>query len=137
MSYFYADGTDRAGNRLLTSYGKEAQAAKYRAGATITEGERFLEISEDKSSAKMTVKDNGLLVRTLMVRAKANGKMEGSFSVYAKINGEWQKTPFRYKTYSMANSAVKSALINIYDACAVIEEKTSNEQDTTVLNDVL
>jgi len=48
--------------------------------------------------------------------------MAGNFVVYARINGAWEKTKFRYSTYAAANTAVKGALIQIYDACAVIEE---------------
>lgn len=122
MSYFYADGLDKAGNRLLTSYGKQAQAQKYRAGATISEGEKFLEIMED-GSAKLTSADNGLLCRTLMVRpAGSEDEMSGNFVVWARVNGNWQETSFRYSTYAKANAAVKSALINLYPACAVIQE---------------
>jgi hypothetical protein len=121
MSYFYADGVDRAGNRLLTSYKKEDQAKRYRAGAKISSGEKFLTIQPD-GTAKLSTEDNGLLVRTLMVSANSEAEeMQGNFVVWARINGEWQETQFRYTTYAKANAAVKSALINLFPACAVIE----------------
>lgn len=121
MSYFYADGTDRAGNRLLTSYKKEDQARRYRAGAEISRGEKFLVMQED-GSAKLS-SEGELLVRTLMVRPSTEAdEMTGQFVVYARVNGKWGPTEFRYPTYAKANAAVKSALINIYQACAVIEE---------------
>lgn len=125
MSYFYADGTDKAGNRLMTSYKREAQARKYRADAKITQGEKFLQIQEDGSAKIGSTGD--LLVRTLMVRPSgADEEMSGDFVVYARINGKWQPTEFRYKTYATANAAVKSALINLYSACAIVEDDGSS-----------
>lgn len=127
--YFYADGNDKAGNRLVTSYKKESQAKQYRKGATYTQGEKFLQIQED-GTAKLA-NEGDLLLRTLMVRADSGDEeMTGNFVVYARVNGQWQETDFRYKTYATANAAVKSALINLYSACAIIEmngaESTSN-----------
>jgi hypothetical protein len=123
MSYFYADGLDRSGNRLVTSYDKEAKAQKYRAGANITQGEKFLNIRED-GGAKLSATDDGqgLLVRTLMISSNPSAEaMTGRFQIYAKINNKWEPTNFRYSSYANANAAVKSALINLYPACAVIE----------------
>lgn len=127
MSYFYADGIDKSGNRLVTSYGKQDQAKRYRANASISQGEKFLVIGED-GSAKLGEDDGeGLLVRTLMINSNPEPEnMTGKFVVYAKINGTWRETNFRYSTYAKANSAVKSALINLYPACAVIEEGESS-----------
>jgi hypothetical protein len=128
MSYFYADGVDKQGNRLLTSYGKQDQAKRYRPGATVTQGEKFLDIQED-GSAKMST-EGELLLRTLMVRdSNEADEMTGRFVVYARINGRWQETQFRYPTYAKANAAVKSALINLYPACAVVEEDQSPVSD--------
>lgn len=118
MTYFYATGDDKAGNMLITSYKKEDQAKKYRAGCEVFEGLKYLDIVESKVTGNYT----GLLLRTLIARKNASGKMEGNFVVYARINGEWEKTQFRYGTYAAANTSVKGALIQIYDACAVIEE---------------
>ena len=118
MTYFYAIGDDKAGNTLLTSYKKEDQAKKYRDGCDFSEGLKYLDVE----GSKVTSTDTGLLVRTLIARKSAQEAMEGNFVVYAKINGVWEKTDFRYGTYAAANTAVKGALINIYDACAVIEE---------------
>lgn len=118
--YFYADGVDRQGNRLITSYSKADQAKRYRQGATVTQGEKFLEITE--GGARLSTEDNGLLVRTLMINSNPEQEeMSGRFVVWAKQNGEWGETQFRYSTYAKANAAVKSALINLYPACAVIE----------------
>ena len=117
-SFFYATGDDKAGNLLITSYKKEDQANKYRAGCEIIEGLKYL----DTQASKVTGKDTGLLLRTLIAKRDAADEMTGNFVVYARINGEWEKTQFRYGTYSAANTAVKGALIQIYDACAVIEE---------------
>jgi hypothetical protein len=126
--YFYGDGTDKSGNRLITSYGKRAQAEKYRAGAKISEGLRFLQINEDGSA--QIAQDGDLLLRTLIVApAQDEQVFEGPFVVYAKIGGQWQKTKYRYKTYSAANTAVKGALVQIYGACAVIEETEENDGD--------
>jgi hypothetical protein len=119
-SYFYATGPDKAGNTLITSYKKEDQAKKYRAGADIVEGLRYLSIDEDGQAT--VLKQGDLLLRTMLARKDAQEEMTGDFVVYAKISGRWEQTQFRYKTYSEANTAVKGALINIYDACAVIEE---------------
>jgi hypothetical protein len=118
MTYFYATGEDKAGNLLITSYKKEDQAKKYRAGSDIVEGLRYL----DKEASKVTSVDTGLLLRTLIAKKDAAEEMSGNFVVYARINGEWEKTQFRYSTYAAANTAVKGALIQIYDACAVIED---------------
>lgn len=121
MAYFYADGNDRQGNRLLTSYGKADQAKRYRPGANYSQGEKFLQLLEN-GNAKLSAEDNGLLCRTLMVRAATEeDNMNGRFVVFAKVNGRWQETEFRYPNYAKANAAVKSALINLYPACAVIE----------------
>jgi hypothetical protein len=117
-SYFYATGEDKAGNLLITSYKQEAQAKKYRAGADIVEGYRYLDIDRSTVTAKFT----GHLLRTLIARKDAAAKMEGNFVVWARLNGEWFQTEFRYGTYAAANTAVKGALIQLYDACAVIEE---------------
>jgi hypothetical protein len=117
-SYFYATGDDKAGNLLITSYKKEDQAKKYRAGADIVEGLRYL----DTELSKITAYDTGLVLRTLIAKRDAAEEMTGNFVVYARINGEWEKTQFRYSTYAAANTSVKGALIQIYDACAVIEE---------------
>jgi hypothetical protein len=125
MDYFYADGLDKKGNRLITSYKKKDQADRYRAGAKISEGRKFLEIFD--GGAKLTAQDNGLLVRTLMTSSDVP-VMEGPFVVYAKINGEWRETEFRYSNYAAANAAVKSALINLYGNCAVIEQETSKQE---------
>lgn len=121
MSYFYADGRDKAGNRLITSYKKEEQAKRYRAGATISEGEKHLNIREDGTASLGT--EGNMLVRTLMLRpeGQSDADMNGNFVVYARTNGKWAPTEFRYSTYAKANSAVKSALINLYEGCAVIE----------------
>lgn len=121
MSYFYADGVDRSGNRLITSYGKADQAKRYRPGAQVSQGEKYLTLYED-GTAKLTTIPNNLLCRTLMVRSNPDAEeMSGRFVVWAKVNGRWQETDFRYPTYAKANAAVKSALINLYAACAVIE----------------
>lgn len=136
MPYFYADGNDRSGNRLITSYGKADQAKRYRAGADITQGEKFLNI-QDNGSAKISASDDGrgLLVRTLMVNANPeSADMSGRFVVYAKINGQWQPTEFRYSTYAKANAAVKSALINLYPACAVIETDESGSTSNVAVS---
>lgn len=119
MTYFYATGDDKVGNLLITSYKKEDQANKYRAGCEVFEGLKYLDVVE----SKVTGKDTGLLLRTLIAKQRdAADEMTGNFVVYARINGEWEKTQFRYGTYAAANTAVKGALIQIYDACAVIEE---------------
>jgi hypothetical protein len=118
MTYFYATGDDKAGNLLITSYKKEDQAKKYRASCDIFEGQKYLDVVESKVTGKYT----GLLLRTLIAKRDAAEEMTGNFVVYARVNGEWTKTQFRYGTYSAANTAVKGALIQIYDACAVIEE---------------
>lgn len=124
MPYFYADGPDKAGNRLLTSYKKEDQARRYRAGSKISQGEKFLAIQED-GGAKLSSQDDGnsLLVRTLMVRpdGASSDEMTGNFVVFARINNKWEQTQFRFKNYASANAAVKSALIQLYSACAVVE----------------
>jgi hypothetical protein len=134
MSYFYADGTDKSGNRLLTSYGKEAQARKYRADAKITQGERFLAIAEDGTAKLSTSNDGkGLLVRTLMINSNPDADNSGGkFVVWARIDGKWEPTNFRYSTYAKANAAVKSALINLYPACAVIESSDTPVQTSRV-----
>jgi len=119
-SYFYATGKDKADNMLITSYKKRDQAVKYRPGADIVEGLRYLKIAEDGSA--VLGKEGELLVRTMMARESTQEVMTGPFVVYVKIAGEWEKTDFRYETYGAANTAVKGALINIYDACAVIED---------------
>ncbi len=118
MTYFYATGDDKAGNLLITSYKKEDQAKKYRAGCEIVEGLKYLDI--DRSI--VTAKNTGILLRTLIARKDAATKMEGNFVVWARLNGEWFQTEFRYGTYAQGNQAVKGALIQLYDACAVIEE---------------
>jgi len=118
-NYFYATGDDKVGNLLITSYKKEEQAKKYRGGSEIVEGLRYL----DTEKSKVTTADTGLLLRTLIARRDVQDQqMAGNFVVYARINGAWEKTKFRYSTYAAANTAVKGALIQIYDACAVIEE---------------
>jgi hypothetical protein len=117
-SYFYATGDDKAGNLLITSYKKEDQAKKYRAGCEVFEGLKYLDVVESKVTGNYT----GLLLRTLIAKRDASEKMAGNFVIYARINGEWFQTEFRYGTYSAANTAVKGALIQLYDACAVIEE---------------
>ena len=133
MPYFYADGTDKQGNRLLTSYGKAEQAKRYRADAQISQGEKFLCIQENGAKISATDDGNGLLVRTLMVNSNPEpDNMTGRFVVFAKINGQWQPTNFRYSTYAKANSAVKSALINLYPACAVIEMNESPVRNDNV-----
>ncbi len=117
--YFYATGDDKAGNLLITSYKKEEQARKYRADSEIVEGLRYL----DTESSKVTAKDTGLLLRTLISRRDVQDQqLTGNFVVYARINGEWEKTQFRYGTYAAGNQAMKGALIQIYDAVALIEE---------------
>ena len=117
-NYFYASGNDKDGNLLITSYKKRDQAEKYRKGADIAEGLRYL----DTDRSTVTVKDTGLVLRTLIARKEQSEKMEGNFVVWARLNGEWFQTEFRYGTYAAANTAVKGALIQIYDACAVIED---------------
>jgi hypothetical protein len=117
-NYFYASGDDKTGNLLITSYKKEDQAKKYRAGCDIAEGLRYLDIQ----TSKVTAKDTGLLLRTLIARKDKSETMEGNFVVWARIEGAWAQTAFRYGTYAAANTAVKGALIQLYDACAVIEE---------------
>lgn len=117
MTYFYAAGEDKDGNMLITSYKKQDQAEKYRKGATFSEGLRYL----DTDRSTVTAMDTGLLLRTIIARKDAGGKMEGDFIVWARLNGEWFQTEFRYSTYAAANTAVKGALIQLYDACAVIE----------------
>lgn len=118
--FYYATGKDRAGNTLVTSYAKPEQAARYRAGARIEHGLRYLKISED-GTAKLEP-EGEKLVRTLMIRPEDETPSEGRFVVWARMNGRWQETNFRYKTYAIANSAVKTALISLFPACAVIEE---------------
>lgn len=118
--YTYASGPDKVGNTLITSYKKKEQADKYRPGATYFTGFKYLNISED---GQAVVSNEGeLLLRTMLSRKDVGEPMEGNFVVYAKINGKWQKTDFRYTSYASANTAVKGALIQIYDACAVVEE---------------
>lgn len=117
-NYFYATGDDKDGNLLITSYKKAEQAKKYRAGADIVEGLRYL----DTDSSKVTSVNTGLILRTLIAKKGVSESMEGNFIVWARLNGEWFKTEFRYTTYAAANTAVKGALIQLYDACAVIEE---------------
>jgi hypothetical protein len=133
--YFYADGIDRNGNRLLTSYKKEDQAKRYRAGAKISSGEKFLKIG-DNGEAKLS-NEGDLLVRTLMIRPEtADDEMNGNFVVYARIDKHWQPTSFRYSTYAKANAAVKTALINLYSACAIIEtEGASTSAEKPTLNE--
>jgi hypothetical protein len=117
--FYYADGHDKEGNRLITSYSKKDQAEKYRKDATIQGGTKYL----DKETSKLTNEDTGLLVRTLMVRGKdTTQEMSGRFVVHARINGEWDETKFRFSTYAAANQAVKGALIAIYEALVVVEE---------------
>ena len=118
MMYFYAMGDDKAGNTLVTSYKKEEQAKKYRAGATIQEGLKYL----DTEKGTLTNNDTGLLCRTIIKRGGEAETFEGPFVIYAKSGGEWIKTQFRYETYGAANTAVKGALIQLYEACAVVEE---------------
>lgn len=128
MSYFYADGIDKSGNRLLTSYSKADQAKRYRAGADITQGEKYLNLL-DNGNAKISATDDGkgLLLRTLMINSNPeNEEMKGRFVVFAKVNGNWEETNFRYSTYAKANAAVKSALINLYAACAVVEREEAS-----------
>lgn len=120
MTLFYADGDDKNGDRLITSYKKRDQAERYRAGAKITEGERFLVITEQGAGY---VKDAGTLkLRTMLVRSEGTELAEGPFRVYARSGDTWVKTQFSYANYAAANTAVKGALIQLYDACAVIEE---------------
>lgn len=116
-SYHYAEAEDKAGNTLITSYKKEEQAKKYRPGALYSEGLLYLDLETGD-----LLPEGELLVRTVLTRKTAQEEMTGDFVVYAKVNDQWQRTQFRYSTYAAANTAVKGALINIYDACAVIEE---------------
>ena len=119
---FYADGKDKAGNRLLTSYGKRDQAERYRAGAKITDDcERFLVISDEGTAL---IKEEGeLKLRSLLIRADTQEEVfEGNFVLYARIEGRWQPTKYRYPNYAAANQAMKT-LVAIYDGIAVIEEK--------------
>lgn len=118
--YFYADGKDKGGNRLITSYKKEEQATRYRAGATITEADKFLVIQED---GKAVIKAKGeLLLRSLMVRpANEIVEMSGPFVIYGRTDGIWERTKFRYPNYAAANTAMKGSLIHTFDAVAVIE----------------
>lgn len=119
---FYADGKDKAGNRLLTSYGKRDQAERYRAGAAITDDqEQFLVISD--AGTALIKKDGELLLRSLMIKAQTDEEevLEGNFVLYARIDGRWQPTKYRYPSYAAANQAMKT-LIAIYDGIAVIEE---------------
>lgn len=118
MTYFYASGDDKAGNRLVTSYKQEAQAKKYRVGADIVEGLRYLDVE----NSTLTAKDTGLLVRTIMTKQGASDvDADGKFVVWGKQNNIWFETQFKYGTYAAANAAVKGALISLYEACAVIE----------------
>jgi hypothetical protein len=117
MTYFYATGDDKTGNTLITSYKQEAQATKYRPGAQIVEGLRYLDLSTG-----VLGKVGDVLVRTIISRKSAQEELRGDFVVYAKANGAWFETQFRYETYAAANAAVKGALIMMYDACAVIED---------------
>lgn len=121
MTYFYAAGPDKAGNTLITSYKKREQAERYRAGAEIYEGLKYLHIN-GQGESKVSSTESPLLLRTMLSRVEAQSTMDGPFVVYAKINDVWQETQFRYPNYAAANAAVKGALINLYDACAVIEE---------------
>ena len=118
--YYYAMGEDKSGNWLMTSYKNEEQAKKYRVGATVQSGVKYLDIAED-GSAKATNTETGLLLRTMIKRNDVE-TFEGNFVVYAKTADGWVKTQFRYKTYALANQVVKGALIQLYEACAVVEE---------------
>lgn len=118
---FYADGKDKAGNRLLTSYGKRDQAERYRAGAAITDDqEQFLVISDEGTA--LIKQEGDLKLRSLMIKASNEEEvLEGNFVLYARIDGRWQPTKYRYPSYAAANQAMKT-LIAIYDGIAVIEE---------------
>ncbi len=118
---FYADGKDKSGNRLLTSYSKRDQAERYRAGAAITDDQiQYLVISDEGTAL---IKQEGKhLLRSLMIKAKTDEEVfEGNFVLFARIDGRWQPTKYRYPNYAAANQAMKT-LIAIYDGLAVIEE---------------
>lgn len=119
--FYYADGKDKSGNTLITSYKKEDQARKYRAGASIQYGQRFFSVDADGTGIMSPKGD--MLLRTMMVRGEETVENEGPFHIWAKSSGVWVDTGFRRKTYAAANTMVKSALIEIYEACAVIEEE--------------
>ena len=118
--YYYADGRDKSNNRLITSYKDRSQAEKYRKDSNIQGGLKYL----DTERSVLTNEPNDLLVRTLMV-SETKQKLEGDFVIYARTDGKWEKTKFHYDTYANANQAVKGVFINIYDACAVIEQTSS------------
>lgn len=129
MSYFYGDGTDKSGNRLITSYGKRAQVDKYRPGTKVTEGLRYLKLNEDGTA--QIANDGDLLLRTLIISPASMNeeKMEGRFVIYARIGGQWQKTNYRYTSYGAANTAAKGVLVQMYGACAVIEEDEDEQPE--------
>ena len=57
-----------------------------------------------------------------MIKAQTNEEVfEGNFVLFARIDGRWQPTKYRYPNYAAANQAMKT-LIAIYDGLAVIEE---------------
>lgn len=124
--YYYADRQDKAGRRLITSYGKEAQARKYGgANARVDSKQRRMVLREDGTASMSTTGTDGLLLRTFMSNPNRTPSADegGKFVVYGKIGDKWERTSFSYKTYATANSAVKSALINMYDACAIVEDE--------------
>jgi hypothetical protein len=126
MSYFYADGKNKAEDRLITSYGKQAQAEKYRPDAKITEGERFLNIAADGTGS--IGNEGELLLRSLLVRKGTQAEMTGPFVIYGRTNGKWSRTEFRYGTYAAANTAMKGALITMYEAVAVVETEDDEQR---------
>ena len=117
--YYYADGRDKSNNRLITSYKDRSQAEKYRKDSNIQGGLKYL---DTENSVLTNDSSGGLLVRTLMVSEKKQ-VLEGDFVIYARNNGVWEKTQFRYTNYALGNQAIKSALINLYEAVALVEER--------------
>ena len=116
--YYYADGRDKSNNRLITSYKDRSQAEKYRKDSNIQGGLKYL----DTERSVLTNEPNDLLVRTLMV-SEHKQKLGGDFVIYARTDGKWEKTKFRYTNYALGNQVIKSALINLYEAVALVEER--------------
>lgn len=121
---FYANRIDKDGNQLLTSYANEKSADKYGgAGAQRTNGILRASFTDGKLSVNETNK--GPIVRSLLKNhGQAVSMASGNFVMWAKQNGEWSETTYRFDSYGAANTLMK-AMINIYEALMIIDDNDS------------